>query len=147
MIATLLLAAALWPSESEHHEVAATVGLGVEEQQQILLVSWTGRRRWGAWFRLDDAARNYTPETVLEITASSVGVAWRPLQRLTAGLGYGEKRTTTAAGPEDRRETENGITAVGAWTFPVNKIVGVMVSATLGVGGFGAGAGVTFYFD
>ena len=161
-MATLLLAAALWPSAPERHEVAAAVGLSFGETQEILVLSWTGRHRWGGWFRLDDSERNpgggsAIPEAPqVEVTAASFGIGWRALQRLTLGIGYGEQRTTTTfgrpspenpAGTEDRRVTEGGVAAMGQWTFPWKDTLGLAVSATGGPGGLGAAVGLTFIID
>jgi hypothetical protein len=121
-----------------------------------LVVSWTGRRRWGGWFRVDHAETSAgpvstTPGTSILTSAASIGVAWRALSRLTVGIGYGQKEEKTSSSgaiglPDEYRNDEHGVAAIGTWTFPVNETVGVAVSASGGPGGFGAAAGATFYF-
>jgi hypothetical protein len=132
------------------------VGYGDRDTQPIFVVSWTGRRRWGAWFRVDAAQKaagppSTTAGTAIATSASSIGVAWRALQRLTLGVGYGqmEEKTTTSGAvglPDEYRSDEHGVAAIGTWTFPVNDVLGVAASATAGPGGFGGSVGATFYF-
>lgn len=161
MIAALLLAAALSPPATPAgHQLTGALGLGA--RSPILVVSWTGRRRWGAWLRLDqpdgkpaDVTKATPNSTQVYTTAGSLGVAWRALPRLAVGIGYGEKEVdTTVYGSlngslatvlEDREEDEHGLAAIGTWTFPVNDTLGVAVSASAGPSGFGAAAGVTFF--
>ena len=160
MIPALLLAAALsHPATSSAHELTAGVGYGT--QGPILVASWTGRRRWGAWFRVDQSngTQQIIHSTQVNNDASSIGAAWRALPRLTVGIGYGEKHETTtvygAVGDpsnpvpivlEEHQDDEHGLAAMGTWTFPINETLGVAVSATAGPGGLGAAAGVTFFF-
>jgi hypothetical protein len=99
----LLLAAALSsPPAPSPHELTAAVGWGTRETQPILVVSWTGRRRWGGWFRVDHAETSAgpvstTPGTSILTSAASIGVAWRALSRLTVGIGYGQKEEKTSS--------------------------------------------------
>jgi len=160
MVATLLLAAALSrPAPLTGHQLTTAVGYG--PQGPILVVSWTGRRRWGAWFRVDqqDVPRVMANSTHVSTTAGSVGVGWRPRPRLTVGLGYGRKEETNTLYGEDvgngevipvvldvRKDRQDGLAAIGTWTFPVNDTLGVAASASAGPGGFGAAVGVTFFF-
>ena len=157
MIPALLLSAALAvPAPPLRHELMAAVGLGTRDAQPLFAVSWTGRRRWGGWFRVDHAETSGGPVsttlgTQIATSAGSIGVAWRPLPRLTVGLGYGhkEEKTTTSGAvglPDEYRDNEGGMAAMATWTFPVNDTLGVAVSASGGPGGFGAAGGVTFYF-
>jgi len=158
VIASLLLAAALVPAPSTPHELTTALGLGVRVHQPIFVVSWTGRRRWGAWLRLDSRKQTFdsdlpAPEGVpVSTNAGSIGVAWRAWPRLTLGLGYGEMQekvaqsggTTPTADP--LKEEWRGVAAIATWTFSVNEDVGVAVSASGGPGGFGAAVGGTFFF-
>lgn len=161
MIPALLLATALSSPDSSpapflRHELTTAVGYGTRDTQAIFVVSWTGRRRWGAWFRVDSATRTEGPPsttigTSILTSAGSIGVAWRALPRLTVGLGYGQKEEKTSSSgaiglPDEYRNDDHGVAAMGTWTFPMNDILGVAVSATMGPGGFGAAGGVTFYF-
>ena len=161
MIPALLLAAALSspdpsPAPSLRHELTTAVGYGDRDTQAIFVASWTGRRRWGAWFRVDHAETSEgppstTPGTAIATSAGSIGVAWRALPRLTVGVGYGQKEEkTTSSGaiglPDPYKNDEHGVAAIGTWTFPMNDILGVAVSVTGGPGGFGGAVGATFYF-
>ena len=157
MIPALLLAAALSsPPTASRHELAGALGFGTRDLQPILVASWTGRRRWGAWFRIDQAEdsagpASTTPGTRILTSAASLGVAWRALPRLTVGLGYGQKEEKTSSSgavglPDEYRNDEHGVAAMGTWTFPFNETLGFAVSATAGPGGFGGSAGVMFYF-
>jgi|SoiMethySBSTD1v2_1073268.scaffolds.fasta_scaffold389565_2 hypothetical protein len=156
MVATLLLAAALSrPAPPTGHQLTTALGYG--PQGWILVGSWTGPRRWGAWFRVDHATTSAGPPstnasgTPILTSASSIGVAWRALPRLTVGIGYGQKEEKTATSgavgvPDTYRNDEHGVAAIGTWTFPVNDTVGVAASASAGPGGFGAAIGATFFF-
>jgi hypothetical protein len=156
VIAAVLLAAALSPpATSSGHELTAAVGLGT--RAPIMVVSWTGRRRWGAWLRLDQpdgkpaGQEAYPNSTQVYTTAFSMGVAWRALPRLAVGVGYGEKKEDiTVYGPSgavrEDEDDEHGMAAIGTWTFPVKDTLGVAVSASAGPSGFGAAVGVTFSF-
>ncbi|HET9300004.1 MAG TPA: hypothetical protein VFO11_08665, partial [Candidatus Polarisedimenticolaceae bacterium] len=128
MIPALLLATALSsPAPPVRHELAATVGYGTRDIQAIFGASWTGRRRWGAWFRVDSATTTEGPPsttyaTTILTSAGSIGVAWRALPRLTVGLGYGQKEEKTSSSgavglPDEYRNDEHGIAAMGTWTF------------------------------
>jgi len=166
VIPALLLTAALSsPAPLMRHELTGTVGLGGPDLQRILVVSWTGRRRWGAWFRVDQRGGHSGRTSVIpnttqrQTSAGSIGVAWRPLPRLTVGLGYGHFNEDSIVygsveGPDgpvaitlgEQRDHQHGLAAIGTWTFPVNETLGVALSATAGPGGFGGSAGVNFYF-
>ena len=157
MIHALLLSAALAvPAPPSRHELMAAMGVGTRDVQPIFAVSWTGRHRWGGWFRVDQAFTSAGPVsttagTKIATSSSSIGLAWRPLPRLTVGLGYGhkEEKTTTSGAvglPDQYRNDEGGMAAMATWTFPVNDTLGVAVSTSGGPGGFGAAVGATFYF-
>ena len=158
MFASLLLAAALsHPAPASRHELTGALGYGFRETQLILVASWTGRRRWGAWFRIDQPEKSERPSSAnpagspVSTSAASVGVAWRALPPLTVGVGYGQREEKTVVSgstdlPDEFREDEHGLAAMGTWTFPVNATVAVAASATVGPGGFGAAVGATLYF-
>jgi len=84
-----------------YHEV--NVGLGSSDEGAFMLISWTGKRRVGVYFKpylFDKDEQAQANRTVVKESAAELGLTFRVHPTVTLGAGYGSyERVVTVYGP------------------------------------------------
>ena len=140
-----------------YHEVH--LGFGGSGEGAFMLISWTGKRRVGVYFKpyfLDDNRPARANSTVVQESAGELGFAFRAHPAVTLGAGYGthDREVTVYGGPsflfgipvtlEETEENDTGLAGVILVTLPSGgKKIGWSFALSAGPAGVGASVQVS----